>query len=172
MAIYLHCAKDGNLRRRSQMVISICWETRNGEFDGSSLLARISGDNGDGIVHGYSFTALDVCMDANTGKVVETSIECKVLNWYSHSVYFVRDFVPYLETTFGIRAKIKIDGLSLEVWSSELEKAYIGLRRDALFVVSNLKSTRRFFRNRLLENLRKHLEWRLEEIYSKITSVE
>jgi hypothetical protein len=121
---------------------------------------------------GYTLKSQNTCFRPDTDKVLETSIECEVANWYRNEWFFVGALVPYLENNFGVHPEIKIDDLPLGVWVRDLERAYIALREESWGVVKAIKSTRKFFRNKSLEAIRKYLEFRLEALHSKITSRE
>jgi hypothetical protein len=120
----------------------------------------------------YVFTSRDVCFDAITDKVIETSIECEVDNWYTQEWRFYGVVLPFLEHGFGVKPNIRIDDLPYHVWVRDLERSYIALREESWSVVRALKSTRRFFRNKKIEEIREYLQSRLEVVHNKITSKE
>lgn len=90
------------------------------------------------------------------------AIGCEVPNWSECQTNFELYLLPRMRDLGARDAEIYIEGRTMGAWLAYLEGKYMLLRWDVRQAVADLKATRRFFRNKVMEGVSTRLKVALD----------
>ena len=106
---------------------------------------------------GEKFLGLELQV-LNTYPAAYESVGVNHTNWLECQTRFQHYLLPWLKYRGVEDAEIYINGQTIGAWAADLEGRHLAFRREMQRAAEELKATRRFFRNKQVEGVRKRLE--------------